>query len=227
MDYTAAATVFVIDDDDDVRHLIRELIQSVGLRCETYASADEFLKSYDPSRPGCLVTDVRMPGTSGLELQETLVRQSALMPVIVVTGHADVPSVVRAMKSQAIDVLEKPFNKQELLDRIQQALRIDDRRRRTEESTARIAARIATLTTREREVMDLVVSGLANKQIAFQLGLSEKTIETHRSRVMRKLAVTSVAELVRLSIGLERAGTNDQSVQRPAAGAVRPFGRSD
>lgn len=207
MDQDADGTVFVIDDDGDACALIRQLVESVGLHVETYDSADRFLTSYDPRRAGCLVTDVRLPGMSGLELQEALVRQHVTLPVIVVTGHADVPLAVRAMKSHAIDVLEKPFNKQALLDRIQQALRTDAERRRNRASTAQTAARIATLTHREREIMDLVIQGLANKQMAYQLGLAEKTIETHRSRVMKKMAVDSVAELVRMVLAVNEAGS--------------------
>lgn len=202
MDHFPGATVFVVDDDADVRNMILGLVESIGLRAECFPSADDFLKAYHPRRPGCLVTDVRLPGMSGLELQESLAHQSSLLPVIVITGHADVPLAVRAMKSHAVDLLEKPFNTQELLDRIQHALRLDTERRCEQAATARIASRVATLTPREREVMDLVVRGLANKQIAYQLGLSEKTVETHRSRVMKKLSVSSVADLVRLSIGL-------------------------
>ena len=207
MEQDASATVFIIDDDADVCGMISNLVTSAGLPVETYGSADEFLNAYAPSRPGCVVTDVRLPGMSGLELQEALVRQNALLPVIVVTGHADVPMTVRAMKSHAIDVLEKPFNKQALLDRIQQALRTDAERRRGRASITDAAARIATLTHREQEIMDLIVEGLANKQMAYRLGLSEKTIETHRSRVMKKMSVDSVAELVRMVLAVRSAGS--------------------
>jgi FixJ family two-component response regulator len=203
MDQNAGATVFIIDDDSDARQLVRQLVESVGLNAESFSSADGFLAAYQSDRPGCLVTDVRLPGMSGLELQEALVRRKVLLPIIVVTGHADVPLAVRAMRSHALDVLEKPFSKQVLLDRVQEAIRIDAERRRKQSSTTQAAARAATLTRREREIMELIVKGLANKQMAFQLELSEKTIETHRSRVMKKMGVDSVAELVRLALSLD------------------------
>jgi two-component system, LuxR family, response regulator FixJ len=203
MDQSAGATVFIIDDDSDVRQLVQQLVESVGLKAESFSSADGFLAAYQPDRAGCLVTDVRLPGMSGLELQEALARRKVLLPIIVVTGHADVPLAVRAMRSQALDVLEKPFSKQVLLDRVQEAIRVDAERRRIQATTSQAAARAATLTRREREIMNLVVQGLANKQMAFQLELSEKTIETHRSRVMKKMDVDSVAELVRLALSLD------------------------
>jgi FixJ family two-component response regulator len=203
MDQSAVGTVFIIDDDLDACRLIQQLVESVGLKAETFDSADGFLAAYHSERPGCLVTDVRLPGMSGLELQEALARRNVHLPIIVVTGHADVPSAVRAMKSHALDVLEKPFSKQVLLDRIQEALRVDVERRHRQAATSQVAARAATLTRREREVMDLIVQGFANKRIAYQLGLSEKTVETHRSRVMKKMAADSVAELVRLTLALD------------------------
>lgn len=222
MDQFSGATVFVVDDDADVRKMILGLVESIGLRAECFPSADDFLKAYHSRRPGCLVTDVRLPGMSGLELQESLAHQSSMLPVIVITGHADVPLAVRAMKSHAVDLLEKPFNTQELLDRIQHALRLDAERRREQAATAGIAARVATLTPREREVMDLVVRGLANKQVAYQLGVSEKTVETHRSRVMKKLSVSSVADLVRLSIGLNSDSATGSAGQRRIEDRNRP-----
>jgi two-component system, LuxR family, response regulator FixJ len=210
MDQDAGGTVFIIDDDAEMCELIKQLVSSIGLPVETFGSADEFLRAYVPTRPGCIVTDVRLPGMSGLELQEALAQRNSYLPVIVVSGHADVAMAVRAMRSHALDVLQKPFNKQDLLDRVQQALRADAERRRQSVSNEAVTARIAALTPREREIMELVVQGLANKQMAYQLGLSEKTIETHRSRVMKKMSVDSVAELVRMVLVMKDAAVRER-----------------
>ena len=185
MDPKPVGTVFVVDDDDAVRRLIQSLVNSVGLPAELYTSAEQFLSACDPQRPGCLVTDVRMPGMSGLDLQQALARRGISLPVIMVTAYADVPLAVQAMKSHAVDVMQKPFRNQELLDRIQQALRADAERRRQDSCRAESAARLSLLSEREREVLDLVVAGLPNKQIAHRLHLSEKTVEAHRGKVMR------------------------------------------
>lgn len=193
------ATIFVVDDDEAMCRMIQSLVESVGLRAEVFMSAQAFMDSYRADRPGCLLTDVRMPGMSGVELQEWLVRERSLLPVILVTAHADVPLAVRAMKSNAVDVLEKPFKLQDLLDRVQHAVRLDADRRAEHEKKSAAARKVASLTDREYEVMSLVVSGLANKQIAHRLDLSEKTIEAHRSHVMKKVGASSVAELVRIS----------------------------
>lgn len=193
------ATIFVVDDDEAMGRMIQSLVESVGLKAEIYSSAQAFMDSYDPARPGCLLTDVRMPGMSGVELQEWLARERSLLPVILVTAHADVPLAVRAMKSQALDVIEKPFKLQDLLDRVQHAVRLDADRRAEHEKKTTAARKLSALSDREYEVMTLVVAGLANKQIAHRLDLSEKTIEAHRSHVMKKTGATSVAELVRLS----------------------------
>ncbi len=193
------ATIFVVDDDEAMCRMIQSLVESVGLRAEVYSSARDFVEAYRADRPGCLVTDVRMPGMSGVELQEWLMREKSLLPVILVTAHADVPLAVRAMKSQAVDVIEKPFKLQDLLDRVQHAVRLDADRRAEHEKKSAAVIRIASLTDREYEVMSLVVAGLANKQIAHRLDLSEKTIEAHRSHVMKKVGASSVAELVRIS----------------------------
>jgi len=193
------ATIFVVDDDDAMCRMIQSLVESVGLQAEIYSSAQAFMDAYRPDRPGCLLTDVRMPGMSGVELQEWLARERSLLPVILVTAHADVPLAVRAMKSQALDVIEKPFKLQDLLDRVQHAVRLDAERRAEHEKKSTAAKKLAALSDREYEVMSLVVAGLANKQIAHRLDLSEKTIEAHRSHVMKKTGATSVAELVRLS----------------------------
>lgn len=190
--------VFVVDDDAAVCDSLRFLIESVGLQVRTFSSADEFLAAYTPDQPGCLVLDIRMPGMSGLELQEQLAKRGYTLPVIIITAHGDVPSAVRAMHAGAVDFMSKPFNDQSLLDRVHQALAKDAQTRRDAAVRAAIAAKVALLTPREREVMDLVVSGMSNKGIAAQLQLSAKTVETHRARVMEKMEAGSVAELVRM-----------------------------
>lgn len=195
-------TVFVVDDDAAVCDSLRFLIESVGLPVRTFSSADEFLAAYTPDQPGCLVLDLRMPGMSGLELQEQLARQKCALPVIIITAHGDVPTAVRAMHAGAVDFMSKPFSDQNLLDRIHQALTKDAQARRGQAVRAGIAARVALLTPREREVMDLVVSGMPNKGIAAQLELSAKTVETHRARVMDKMQARSVAELVHMALTL-------------------------
>ncbi len=193
-------TVFVVDDDDQVRGLVERLVLTIGARAESYADARDFLAAHEPGRSGCLVSDVRMPHMTGLELQEALAAQQSPLPVILLTAHADVPMVVQAMKSNVVDVVEKPFRNQDLLERIQRALHLDRDRREELLRRAEVEALLSHLSVREREVMDLVVAGLANKQIAQKLELSEKTIEAHRSHVMKKLGVGSVAELVRLVV---------------------------
>jgi two-component system response regulator FixJ len=192
------ATVFVVDDDPAVRHSLAWLIESVGLRVKTYPSAQSFLDAYDDDQHGCLVLDVRMPGMSGVDLQEQLVTMDVAIPVIFVTGHGDVPMAVRAMKRGALDFIEKPFNNQELLDRIHQAIQRDASQRKERAQRAELCARTASLTPREREVMDKVVAGKANKAMARELGVSVKTIEAHRARLMEKMRARSVSELVQI-----------------------------
>src|SRR5262245_9430596 len=199
------AVVYVIDDDESVCRALARLIRSVGLTVETFPSAAAFLDRKPVDRPACLVLDVRLPGASGLELQEALGRAQRTMPIIFITGHGSVPMSVRAMKSGALDFLQKPFNDQELLDGIQRAL-ARSRDARVEHTTrAGLERRLATLTPREQEVMRLVVRGMLNKQIAATLGAAEKTIKVHRGRVMRKMQAESVADLVRMAqrVGLE------------------------
>ena len=192
--------VFVVDDDRAMRDSLRWLLDSVGLPVRTYATAAEFLADHDPAQPGCLVLDVRMPGMSGLDLQAELSRRGVELPTIVITGRAEVPMAVRAVKAGAIDFIEKPFSDQLLLDRVRQALELDRDARevRTRREDAR--QRLAALTAREREVLHLVVAGKANKEIAFELGLSPKTIEVHRAHVMSKMHVDSLAELIRVAL---------------------------
>lgn len=194
---TPKAIVFVIDDDEAARQSLRWLMESVGLKVACFDSAQAFLDAYDPEVTGCLVLDVRMPGISGLDLQERLTAVGIWLPVIIITGHGDVPMAVRAMKAGAVDFFEKPFNDQALLDRIQQAMEDDARRRDEVGRRAGVRARIAALTPREREVMRLVVAGRSNKHIANELGVSKKTVEAHRARMMEKMQATSLPELVR------------------------------
>ncbi len=195
-------TVFVVDDDDAIRDSLRWLLESARLPVETFASASEFLTAFDAARPGCLVLDVRMPEMSGLELQERLAARGGSLPIIVLTAHADVPMAVRAMKNGAADFLVKPFRSQELLERIHAALRKDTEARAEAQRRAAILARLATLTAREREVMDLVVAGRSNKAIAAQLEVSTKTVEAHRTRIMEKMEADSLADLVRMAVSV-------------------------
>ncbi len=191
-------TVFVVDDDQAVRDSLALLVHSVGLEVETFASARDFLDSYRPDRRGCLITDIRMPGMSGLELQEQLSADGYHIPVIVLTGFGDVPAAVRALKAGAVDFVEKPFNPQALLDLIQQAVVRDTEIREQAARDAELAERTALLTPREQEVMTLVVAGKANKVIAIDLSISERTVELHRARIMKKMQARSLAELMRM-----------------------------
>jgi two-component system, LuxR family, response regulator FixJ len=193
-------TVFVVDDDRAMRDSLRWLLESVGLTVRTYSTAADFLREYEPAQPGCLVLDVRMPGMSGLDLQAELVRRGAGLPTIVVTGHAEVPMAVRAVKAGAVDFIEKPFSDQLLLDRVRQALGIDRLEREVRHRREEARRRLESLTAREREVLGLVAAGKANKEIAASLGLSPKTVEVHRAHVMSKMAVDSLAELIRVAL---------------------------
>ena len=194
------ATVFVVDDDPAMRESLRWLIESVGLGVETYPSAQRFLEAYDPAQTGCLVLDVRMPGMGGLDLQTELAARKTDLPIIVITGYAEVSMAVRAIKGGAIDFIEKPFNDQVLLDRIHQAIETDRRNRGRQKQDREVAARMQLLTPREREILNMVTDGKSNKMIAMALGISEKTVEVHRSHVMQKMHVTSLADLVRLTV---------------------------
>jgi len=191
--------VHIVDDDAAVRDSLSLLLRTVGLPSRTYASADEFLVAYMPEEVSCLVADIRMPGLSGLELQQELLERHADVPIIFINGHGDVPMAVNAMKSGALDFIQKPFRDQDLLDRIHHALQQAKAARNARLETTTIQERFSALTPREREVMDKVVSGCANKVIAMDLGVSQRTVELHRARVMQKMGVRSLAELVRLA----------------------------
>ena len=192
--------VHVVDDDPSLLKSLRWLLESVGLTVATFKSAQDFLADFDPAQPGCVLLDVRMPGMSGLELHQDLKSRNIPIPIIVFTGHGDVAMAVQCMKDGAFDFIEKPYNEQELVDRINDAIELDRRTRRESAEREEAIARIAHLTPREREVMDLIVEGLANKQMAARLGISEKTIEVHRSRAKTKLGADSVAELVKIAL---------------------------
>jgi FixJ family two-component response regulator len=191
--------VAIVDDDRDVRVALEDLLRSVGLRTELFGSVQEFLDRSDTSRPSCLVLDVRLPGRSGLDLQRDLAKSGANLPIVFVSGHADVPMSVSAMKCGAIEFLTKPVRPQDLLDAIQLAIEKDNAQRSAARVTAEIRKRISALTPREREVMMLVVRGHPNKRIAAEIGISEGTVKLHRGQVMRKMKVRSVAELVRIA----------------------------
>ena len=194
------ATVYVVDDDDDVRGALRWLIESVDLNVEDYESAELFLDAYDQDRPGCLVLDLRMPGMGGLGLLESLPSKEIHLPVIMLTGHGDVPVAVRAMKAGVMDFVEKPFTDQDLLDKIQKALHEDARRRKALEERSAVNSRLAHLTPREMEVLEHLVRGQANKVISADLGISERTVETHRKNIMEKMEAKSLAELVQMAL---------------------------
>ncbi len=191
--------VFIVDDDDAVRRFLSGLIESVELRVEAYASARDFLAAYEPGQPGCLVLDVRMPGMSGLELQRELADRAIDLPVIILTGHGNVQLAVHAMQAGAIDFVEKPFDNELLLDRIQRAVAENVRAGGERTKRTEIAERIQLLTPREREVLDLVVAGQTNKGVARHLDISEKTVEIHRANVMRKMQAKSLAQLVKMA----------------------------
>ncbi|WP_116808926.1 response regulator transcription factor [Steroidobacter cummioxidans] len=202
-------TIYIVDDDDGMRRALSVLMSTVGYNAVTFERPNEFLQKLDPNQPGCLVLDVRMPEMSGLEVQQQLNRSGSMLPVILITGHGDIPMAVQAMKDGAFDFLQKPFRDQDLLDRINGALKQDAENRETVERHADLKRRSESLTPREREVMALVVDGRANKVIAIDLGLSERTVEIHRANVMEKMQARSVAHLVKMHLTLngETPGT--------------------
>ena len=202
-------TVFIVDDDASVRDALKRLLRSVGLRCELFGLAQEFLRYRRPDLPSCLVLDVRLPGTSGLDLQRQLADAEIQIPIIFITAHGDIPMSVRAMKAGAVEFLPKPFRDQDLLEAIHIAMERDRTRRQRETEIAAVRARFETLTPREREVVAMVVSGMPNKRIATEIGITENTVKVHRSRAMDKMQALSLADLVkmveRLAIRLEKA----------------------
>ncbi len=207
------AQVFIVDDDEAVRNTLRLVLKAAGLACVTFASAQEFLASYDLDQPGCVVLDVRMPGMTGLELQQILNLKGAVLPVIFISGHGDVPMAVEAMKHGAFDFVQKPVKEEELADRVKRALEKDRVNRNQLRQRDVIRERLQSLTPREREILTLVTRGKPNKVMAGDLGVSQRTVEIHRARVMEKMGAESLAQLVRMVLDFEpQAGS-------PASGA--------
>jgi len=196
-------TIFLVDDDEAVRDSLGLLMKSVALNSRSFASAGEFLAEYDRDCPGCLILDIRMPGMSGMELQQKLIEMRAILPIIFITGHGDIPMAVEAMQRGAVDFIPKPFRDNELLDRINQALEDDRKNRDSLVERGEVEKRIERLTPREKEVLDLVVQGKANKVIAGDLDVSQRTVEIHRARVMEKMQVRSLAQLVRIVMQIQ------------------------
>jgi two-component system, LuxR family, response regulator FixJ len=196
----AAPTVFIVDNDLSIRRSLAWLLESVTIRAETFETAEAFLDAYTLDRPGCLVLDVRLPGMSGVALQEELEQRGIKLPLIMITGFADVDTAVRVLKRGAFDFIEKPFTEEVLLDCVRQAIALDAHRRRDGAARERVTSQLARLTARERAVFDQVVLGKPNKVVAIEFGISEKTVEAHRARVMHKLGASSLAELVRMDL---------------------------
>ena len=201
--HDTSQTVYIVDDDPAIQIAMQALLESVELRHEIFASADDFLQDEEQHRSGCLVLDIRMPGLGGLELQDELIKRGSALPIIFITGHGDVPMAVEAMQKGAVDFIQKPFRDQELLDRIQDALLTDRERRKIRQQEEKVAGRLQRLTKREREVFDLVVTGKPNKVIAYDLDVSQRTVEIHRARVMEKMEARSLADLVRMHTSLQ------------------------
>lgn len=204
---TAEATVFVVDDNVGVRKSLRALLESAGLAVETFASGEEFLGAYEPDRPGCLVLDVRLRNSSGLDLQDDLRRRKAMLPIIVLTGHGNVPTSVRALKAGAVDFLQKPAPPKLLLERIRTAIESDREARALSTERAAVTKRLARLTPREREVMELLVAGKTSKEVAGVMKVSVRTVEGHRRIVLSKMNVSSAAQLVRIVLGVRDTGS--------------------
>ncbi len=198
--------VYVVDDDEAIRDALRLLMKSANLRVQCCASAEEFLSSYRAELPGCLVLDVRMPGMSGLELQHLLNERQIHVPVVIMTGHGDVPMAVQAMKEGAVDFVEKPFKNDVLLDRVKEGLKRDVESRANHKQVEEAASRIASLTQREREVMDLLIQGKRNKTIASELGISNRTVEAHRAKIMEKMQAHSISDIMRLTYAASGPG---------------------
>jgi FixJ family two-component response regulator len=209
----ADAIVFVVDDDSSIREAIKSLVSLEGLRVETFGTAQEFLQSKRPDLPGCVVLDVELPGLSGLDLQRELAAHGVKLPIIFITGYGDIPMSVRAMKAGAVEFLTKPFRDQDLLNAIHQALERDRAARQHSREISELRERFDALTSREKEVMSLVAGGWLNKQIGFELGISEITVKIHRGRVMNKMGAESLAELVRMTERLEMPAAKDPSAK--------------
>lgn len=202
----ADATVYVVDDDVSVREALKNLLRSIGLKVETFSTANEFLTKKDLFGPGCLILDVRLPGLSGLELQRKLAEASSSIPIVFITGHGDIPMSVRAIKSGAVEFLTKPFRDQDLLDAVSQAIERDRNARSRETEASALRQRFATLTSREQEVMRDVVRGLTNKQIAAEIHISEATVKLHRGRLMEKMQADSLADLIKMAQKIAPSG---------------------
>ncbi len=220
-------TVFVVDDDKGVRDALKLLLESVDLNVETYATATDFLKAYDTSRPGCLILDVRLPKINGLDLQRELNARHIRLPVIIVTGYGDISMAVRVMKEGAIDFIEKPFNDHTLLECVQHSIARDAEIRKEQRGRSDICARLASLTSREREVMALVVKGSSNKNIADILCVSCRTVEIHRAHVMKKMRAKSMAELFRMAVICEDCEEYPDCINavadKPTSGKLMPL----
>ena len=200
---TTQPTVFVVDDDPDIRDSLSFLMGTVGLTVQTFASADEFLQAFRSDGPGCLIVDIRMPGMSGLDLLEVLVGRGELTPVLFITAHADVPMAIRAMKSGAVEFLEKPFHRQTLLDKVQQAIQLDTNRRAVIADREAIRSRFRALTQKEREVLQMIMEGRPNKAIANRLDITPRAVEMRRANLMKKLGAHSIVEMMRLALAIE------------------------
>ena len=218
---TNEAIVFIVEDDASMRRALINLFQSVGLGVKAFGSASELLQSKLPDAPSCLVLDVRLPGLSGLDFQTEMAKANVNIPIIFMTGHGDIPMTVRAMKGGAVDFLTKPFRDQDMLDAVMKAIERNRKRRKVEKVIANLNGLFETLTSRERDILALVSSGLMNKQIAAELGLAEITVKIHRGHIMKKMSATSLADLVRMAGTLGIHSTKPQRVQNPSIMSVR------